>query len=76
MLILTRKVAESMVNGNNMTLTIMGVKGNHVIIGATAPKEIDVHREEIYNRIAKEQGQKKLTRNWQKYSHPAKHLDL
>jgi carbon storage regulator len=58
MLILTRKVGESMVIGDDITVTVMDVKGNHIRIGVSAPKEIDVHREEIYNRIAKEQGQK------------------
>ena len=58
MLILTRKVGESMVIGNDITVTVMGVKGSHIRIGISAPKEISVHREEIHNRIAKEQGQK------------------
>ena len=58
MLILTRKVGESMVIGNDITVTVMGVKGSHIRIGVSAPKEINVHREEIHNRIAKEQGQK------------------
>jgi carbon storage regulator len=58
MLILTRRIGESMMIGNNITVTIMGVKGNQIRIGVNAPKDIEVHREEIYQRIAQEQHQK------------------
>ena len=51
MLILTRKANETLIVGDDVTVTILGVKGNQVRIGVNAPKEIPVHREEVYNRI-------------------------
>ena len=51
MLILTRKVGESLLIGDDISLTILNVRGNQVKIGVKAPKEISVHREEIYQRI-------------------------
>jgi carbon storage regulator len=54
MLILTRGIGQSIVVGENVTLTILGVKGNQVRIGVTAPREIAVHREEIYERIKRQ----------------------
>ena len=55
MLILTRRVGETIMVGDNVTVTVLGVKGNQVRIGVNAPKEVAVHREEIYERIKREE---------------------
>jgi carbon storage regulator len=55
MLILTRRVGETVMIGDDVTITVLGVKGNQVRVGINAPKSVAVHREEIYERIKREQ---------------------
>lgn len=57
MLILTRRVGETLMVGDEVTVTVLGVKGNQVRIGVNAPREVAVHREEIYERIKAEEEQ-------------------
>jgi len=57
-LILTRRVGETVMIGNDVTVTVLGVKGNQVRVGIGAPKNVAVHREEIYERIQQEQKNK------------------
>jgi carbon storage regulator len=58
MLILTRKIGETLMIGDEVTVTVLAVKGNQVRIGVNAPKEVAVHREEIYERIKAEEHQR------------------
>ena len=55
MLILTRRAGETVMIGSDITITVLGVKGNQVRVGINAPKDVAVHREEIYERIQSEQ---------------------
>lgn len=57
MLILTRRVGESVIIGDDITLTVLGVRGHQVRLGVDAPKDVSVHREEIYQRIQQEKGE-------------------
>ncbi len=54
MLILTRRVGETLMIGSDVTVTVLGVKGNQVRIGVNAPKDVAVHREEIFDRIKRQ----------------------
>lgn len=57
MLILTRRVGESVVIGDDVSVTVLGVKGNQVRLGVNAPRDVAVHREEIYDKIQQEGGE-------------------
>jgi len=61
MLILTRRVGETVMIGDDVTITVLGVKGNQVRVGINAPKHVAVHREEIYERIKREQNSDEAT---------------
>ena len=60
MLILTRRVGETIIIGDDVQITVLGIKGNQVRIGINAPKTVTVHREEIYQRIQQEKSDNKV----------------
>ena len=57
MLVLSRRLGETLVIGDNVKVTVLGISGNQIRLGISAPKEVSVHREEIYQRIQDEQHQ-------------------
>jgi carbon storage regulator len=63
MLILTRRVGETLMIGDDVTVTVLGVKGSQVRLGVDAPREVGVHREEIYERIQRELAQGETASN-------------
>jgi carbon storage regulator len=63
MLILTRRMGETVIIGDNITVTILGIRGSQVRLGVGAPKEIPVHREEIYARIQQEEHATERSKN-------------
>ncbi|HTD74180.1 MAG TPA: carbon storage regulator CsrA [Steroidobacteraceae bacterium] len=60
MLILTRRVGETLMIGNDITVTVLGVKANQIRLGIEAPKDVPVHREEVYARVQEEKSKKDL----------------
>jgi len=60
MLVLTRRIGETLTIGDDVRVTVMGIKGNQARIGINAPKEVPVHREEIYERIKRERRAQRL----------------
>ena len=76
MLILTRRTGETVMIGNEVTLTVLGVKGNQVRIGINAPKNAPVHREEIYERIKRELAGGEANGNVQDAPPPAKKAEF
>ena len=69
MLILTRRVGETVMIGNDVTVTVLGVKGNQVRIGVNAPRDVAVHREEIFERIKRESEEGTISQRPQKNGH-------
>ena len=57
MLVLSRRLGETLIIGDDIKITVLGISGNQVRLGIAAPKEVNVHREEVYRRIQEEQGQ-------------------
>lgn len=66
MLILTRRIGETLMVGDEVSVTVLGVKGNQVRIGVNAPKEVAVHREEIYQRVLEERKSGKINNAYKK----------
>ena len=63
MLILTRRIQESIMIGDDVTITILSVRGNQVRLGIDAPKSVEVHRDEIYHKVKKERGNNEAFEN-------------
>jgi len=62
MLILTRRIGETLMVGDDVAITVLGIKGNQIRLGVDAPKDVSVHREEIYQRIQRERGDEETNR--------------
>lgn len=76
MLVLTRRIGETIVVGDNVQVTILGLNGNQIRVGVNAPKDIPIHRQEIYERIQKEKGGTSKVKHIDKNAVFKKHLEI